>query len=327
MRSLVPDVCKRPERNIMNFVQNVKDWLVGLGPEHSLVQLALKVHGQRRGFRLRFHDGKIFISKGNRILVLRERDYTLVPATLECIEMFFETVEGRSTAEGLTLDFSAPGMHRYRRWDVDLAFPGIPEDDSIDAYTHKFKPREGMVVLDVGAHAGLTTYFFAKMVGETGHVYAFEPDHVSRTYLVENVRRMNLQNVTVLDMAVGDRCGEALFNMDGSMSAGLVDHLVYPNTGEKKPVQVTTIEAFARQLSRPIDYIKMDIEGAELGVIEASLDFLKNTPIHFAFDSYHRTSDGSLTCHGLERLFTQIEYSVESSPQFGQMFTWASPPA
>ena len=45
------------------------------------------------------------------------------------------------------------------------------EDDCMDAYTASYRPGEGDVVWDVGAHAGMTTYFLSQMVGATGRVY------------------------------------------------------------------------------------------------------------------------------------------------------------
>jgi hypothetical protein len=71
----------------------------------------------------------------------------------------------------------------------------------------------------------------------------------------------------------------------------------------------------------------MDVEGAELGIIESSREFLRKNPIHFAFDSYHRLREGGLTCTPLERLFQSIDYAAESSAEFGQMYTWAAPPS
>ena len=70
--------------------------------------------------------------------------------------------------------------------------------------------------------------------------------------------------------------------------------------------------------------MKMDIEGAEVAVIEGAQSFLRAHPIHLAIESYHRIN-GELTYRALERLFFGIGYGVHSSHEFGQMFTWAEP--
>jgi FkbM family methyltransferase len=306
-------------------VQRLKDWLVSLGPRNSLVRWSLRAHAWRQGFRVRFRDQQIVISKGNAAILLNERDFILVPIMIENFDMFVSTIEGEAGQFGSTLDFSKPGPQQYKRWNVSLVFPGIPEDDSIDAYTHRFKPTEGMTVFDIGAHAGLTTYLLAKMVGESGHVYAFEPDELSRGYLEQNLARSGVSNVTVVPAAVGDRCGVSQFTMDGSMAAGLTDYVIYPDNGARKDVEVVTLQEFCRRIGKIPDYAKIDIEGAEVAAIEASLDFLRQNPIHFAFDSYHRMRDGSRTYQRLEPLFRSIGYNVESSAEFGETFTWATP--
>jgi len=296
--------------------------------------MALGLHARRHGFRVRFLPDGISIARGHRSVLLRTADFTLVPIMLEDFESFFRTVEaapdpraGGAGGEAKVLDFSRPGPHRYLRTGVELVFPGIAEDDSTDAYTHRFRPSEGMVVLDIGAHAGLTSYHFSKMVGESGRVFAFEPDDTSRRFLQENIERHSLKNVVVLDCAVSDRTGRSMFNMDGSMGAGLVDFIVYPATGARREVQVVTLEEACRRIERRPDFVKMDIEGAELAVVQSSLEFISRNPMHFAFDSYHRTPDGSLTCQHLENLFRSIGYRADSSAEFGEMFTWATPPA
>lgn len=55
---------------------------------------------------------------------------------------------------------------------------------------------------------------------------------------------------------------------------------------------------------------------------KAPPEFLSRVPIHFAIESYHRVA-GNYTYKVLERIFPKIGYSVTSSKEFGQMFTWA----
>jgi FkbM family methyltransferase len=183
-----------------------------------------------------------------------------------------------------------------------------------------------MTVIDAGANAGLTTYQLSRLVGPTGKVYALEPDTVALGYLERNIRRHGLSNVEVCPVALSDSTGQAEFNMDGSLSAGLVDHIVYKDTGRRTRVETMALEDFCMKIGRVPDYVKMDIEGAELSVVEAALGFLGSNPISFAFESCHKSPDGSLTSHGLERLFRSIGYTAESSERFGLMFTWAMPP-
>src|SRR5437867_3185244 len=58
--------------------------------------------------------------------------------------------------------------------------------------------RPGDVVLDVGANIGYYTLIFAELVGEQGHVYAFEPDPRNFAFLAKNVHSNRYRNVTLV---------------------------------------------------------------------------------------------------------------------------------
>jgi hypothetical protein len=202
----------------MAVKQAIKDWLVGFGPQHPLVQLALRLHGLKQGYRIGFDNARILIKKKHRTMVLSHKNYIHVPMSLKLFDFYFDTVEPKESSGKAILDFSQPGLHRYRKWGIEMLSLGIPEDDSYVAYTHRFKPTEGMVVFDMGAHAGLTTYFFSQAVGPSGRVYAFEPDNISRGILIQNIERHGLGNVIVREEAISGQTGTAIFNNDPTKS-------------------------------------------------------------------------------------------------------------
>jgi FkbM family methyltransferase len=222
------------------------------------------------------------------------------------------------------LDFASPALHRYKRSGVELHFPSIPEDDVMDAYTDWYVPRPGDTVWDVGAHAGATSYFLSQLVGDKGKVYAFEPDPHNYEYLLRNIEMHHLGNVIPVKKALAGHTGDAVFNADGTMCAGISDYLVYSDGRTSKTVQTLTISDACDELGEIPVYIKMDIEGAEVAAVEGGRDFLSSHPIQFAIESYHRVHN-EYTFRLLERLFPKIGYDVHSSREFGQMFTWARP--
>ncbi len=315
-------------RAIRQALRKARHALAGFGPRHPLVLSTLWAYGAGRGFQVVPVSGGIALRQGRRLLILRDADFTFVELMIHGLfDTYFETIEPERVADTWVLDFSRPRVHRYRRLGVDLLFPGIPEDDDIDGYTHAFAPGEGMVVFDVGAHAGLTPYVFSQMVGPTGRVYAFEPDRGTRHYLEVNVGRLGLSNVVICDAALGDRSGRAVFNMDASLSAGLLEFLPHPDTGFHQEVEVMTLEDACGRFGRVPDFAKLDIEGAEVAVITSALRFLSQHPIAFAIASYHRDKSGDQTYFALEPAFQSIGYRVESSDQYGYMHTWALPPS
>jgi FkbM family methyltransferase len=306
------------------FVQFLKDYLVRLGPNSVFVQAALRMHGFRHGYTVEFANDAIMLHKAQREMILNKAQYVQVPIMMECYNLFFETIEGQSIKGRTTLDFSRPGLQRYRKSGTAFHFPSIPEDDVMDAYTHGYAPQPGDVVWDAGAHAGATSYFLAQMVGPSGKVYAFEPDQNNYRYLLQNIELHKLHNVIPVKKALSGSTGTAEFCMDGSMSAGLSDYLTYSEKDKFQKVETVSFADACAELGDVPAYVKMDIEGAEVVTIKTAQEFLKAHPVNFAIESYHPV-DGELTWKPLEKLFSGIGYEVWSSDKFGQMFTWAKP--
>jgi FkbM family methyltransferase len=306
------------------MIQRIKDFLVSLGPRNTIVRLALKLHCRRNGFVLTFPNASISIRRGSREVVLAEKDFYLVPIALEIFDQMFEDTEPQSRGTLEVLDFSARAAHRYKKRGITLTFPGIPEDDSIAGYTQWYTPQPGDLVFDIGAHAGFTAIMFARMVGPSGRVVAFEPDASSLACLEKNIGDQRISNVTIVPKAIDAKTGTAFFNADGTMGAGLVEHSIYGHTGQPTAVETLSLPDACGQFGVP-QFVKMDIEGAELAVIRSAAEFLKAHRVHLAFDSYHRLKDGRYTWMLLEPMLRSLGYEVESSTDFGQMFTWAKP--
>lgn len=308
----------------MDAKQSLKDQLVRLGPDNFVVRWALKHHSNSRGYTLRFKQDRIEISKKRLVMFLSKMQYVQVPFMIENFDFYFNTTVPERRGELTVLDFSKPGLHRYTRSGVTFLFPSVPEDDVMDAYTHWHTPIAGETVWDVGAHAGASVYFFSLMVGPSGQVYAFEPDDINYQYLKKNIENHRLQNVIPVKKALAGETGTAKFNMDGTLSAGLSDYLVYSNKRLYAEVETLTLPDACAELGCIPHLVKMDIEGAEVAVIQSAKVFLRNQLINFSIESNHKVA-GELTCGPLEHLFHEIGYKAFSSKEFGQMFTWARP--
>jgi len=139
----------------------------------------------------------------------------------------------------------------------------------------------GMVVLDIGAHHGFYTLLASKKVGPTGSVIAFEPSPRERTLLQGHLRLNRCKNVRVESLALGDANSEAdLFIVDGR-GTGL-NSLRRPSSEEpmdKVTVPVTTLDDYLQRTHlTTIDFIKMDVEGAELTVLKGGAGLLARRP-------------------------------------------------
>jgi FkbM family methyltransferase len=137
----------------------------------------------------------------------------------------------------------------------------------------RFVPASG-IVFDIGAHAGQYTKLFAR-AASAGHVYAFEPGSYARAILRAAVALRQLDNVTVLPMALGSACGIETLSVPvkagGSFGFGL-SHLGRPQPRwdlvAQELVATTTLDAVAAalQLDR-LDFVKADIEGWEFAML------------------------------------------------------------
>jgi FkbM family methyltransferase len=152
--------------------------------------------------------------------------------------------------------------------------PGWQSNQSANlfAWARRFVTA-GDVVWDIGANQGLFTFAAAAVAGASGHVVAFEPDPFL-VGLMHRTRRAQSQaaRVDVLPVAVGNGCGVATFCIATKDRA--LNHLASvagnPHTGgdrDRLPVVAVTLDWVARHLPAP-DLIKVDVEGAELGLLE-----------------------------------------------------------
>ena len=143
--------------------------------------------------------------------------------------------------------------------------------------------RPGMTALDVGANVGVFTALLARGVGPTGQVHAFEPLGVSRGRLVRTLQLNGCQDVVVSDLAVSDSNGSALLADYGpgfESWSTLAPRTVDLEQGAlmaraHTPVPTTTLDRYCadRGVDR-VDVLKVDVEGAELRVLDGAVDLL-----------------------------------------------------
>ena len=133
--------------------------------------------------------------------------------------------------------------------------------------------REQMTVIDAGAHQGFYTMLASKRVGRSGRVYAFEPSPRQQRWLRLHLKLNRCDNVTVESFALADGQGEStLFEALGrdtgcsSLRQPVVEDPVRP-----VPVQTITLDRYLELRSIPrVDFVKLDVEGAELAVLKGA---------------------------------------------------------
>ena len=129
--------------------------------------------------------------------------------------------------------------------------------------------RAGDVALDVGSHFGEHAALIASLVGPTGRVIAFEPNPERLDALRRTVGQYG--NGEVLPYAVSNQAEEAvLFVPEFHSKASLANWDPSGTVRHIRCGQVTIDALIANRTIPQPDFIKCDVEGAELLVFEGA---------------------------------------------------------
>jgi len=155
---------------------------------------------------------------------------------------------------------------------LKLFFRGSYEEFETETVKKIIKKND--IVLDVGANIGYFTLIFAKLVGKDGIVFAFEPEPTNFDLLKKNVTINGYKNVILIRKALSDRTGKTkLFLSEGNLG----DHIIMDTKENRNSIEIDTItgEDYFRDLNKKINFIKMDIQGAEINALRGMSSLLQ----------------------------------------------------
>lgn len=274
----------------------------------------------KSGFKLRFIKDTVELSRNHNKLIFPRNQMFFFWESVADFDEYFKAFVTQVQGTYTVLDFSRTREHTIKFLGVPLLIPGMTEGEwPLQGYTEKYMPKAGDIVFDCGAYCGVATYYFSKLVGPLGHVYSFEPDESNHAVLLQNIAKHNLTNVTPIKKGVYGETTTLSFTSTSSANS----MLARSENSDTVAIDVLSLADAYKQfgLTR-LDFVKMDIEGAELEVIEGAKDFLKEKNVHFAIASYHNR-DTQQTYIKLEKMFSAIGYKVETGfPR--HLTTWAS---
>src|SRR5215216_3792226 len=162
----------------------------------------------------------------------------------------------------------------------DLVFMTIREEDIIEHFT----PKQGDIVVDIGAHMGRYTIISSKRVGTKGKVVAIEANPSNFEMLNRNIKLNQLTNVIPLNYAVYSKETKIKLYLPEEESGNTIYNTIISDRArnEEKFVDVNanTLDYLLQSKGikqEEVNWIKIDVEGAEFEVLKGATNILSKS--------------------------------------------------
>lgn len=193
---------------------------------------------------------------------------------------------------GYSLEMEHGDPHKFGKIQgfeyFETVFRLLVEQYLEDEYEKYYKLKRGNIVIDIGANIGVFAVKAAKAVGSEGMVIAIEPEGELLRLLHRNIHINEVENnVVVIPKGIWSKKDKLKLYQSLYMGA----HSLYSEWAEKdkfREVEVDTLDNILRGLDlKRIDFIKMDIEGAEVEALSGMDETLKDNDVKLAIAAYH----------------------------------------
>lgn len=141
--------------------------------------------------------------------------------------------------------------------------------------------KPGMRCIDVGANCGYFTLMLCELVGDKGFVEAFEPQPVLAELLKKSITVNGFgKQAGVVQSAVGDLNRSAMLCEHKTLMGSASLHGIADPDVSMRQVEMVTLDkiGYGEPVAPSIDFIKIDVEGYELKVLEGMQSLIKSSP-------------------------------------------------
>lgn len=187
--------------------------------------------------------------------------------------------------------------------DIDFRYMSR-RNNAMNLKEGKFLELEkGDVVLEIGAYIGFHAMRLSELVGPTGKVVAVEAIPANYAIMKKNIELNKLNNITPINMAIWKNKGFISMNMNDHQKNSIVDNVVQSKKMMKLPCN--TIDDIVKDLNlKKVDYIRIQINGAELEALEGMKNVIKGKPKVLAAVPYKNKDE-------IERWFAEHGYRTQ----------------
>lgn len=184
-------------------------------------------------------------------------------------------------------------------YDIEIYFSdlGIVIDFIIEQYAYKIgeeyivQAEQGDVVLDVGGCWADTALYFSHKVGPSGKVYSFEfiPNNIDIFNTNLSLNPKLKERVTLVKHPISETSNQKIYYRDFGPGSSIS---TTPFEGQTGYTETMNIDDFVeRENLAKVDYIKMDIEGAEPAALKGAVRTIKKFRPKLAIATYHSAED------------------------------------
>ncbi|WP_157865860.1 FkbM family methyltransferase [Mesorhizobium japonicum] len=181
------------------------------------------------------------------------------------------------------ITFSFPAGYRMRFYPSAIS-AGLWRDRNFRSEDADFVAgylRPGETFVDVGANVGQLSLVAARRVTSSGRTIAIEAHPRTCNFLRGNVR-LNGLPIEIHNVAVGSECGELFFTNFRSDDMNFA-YAASPRNGSALRVPVATLDSIIGE--RPVDLLKVDVEGFECDLLRGAAQTLHNCRCLYIEDS------------------------------------------
>jgi FkbM family methyltransferase len=135
--------------------------------------------------------------------------------------------------------------------------------------------HEGMVCLDLGANLGYATLPMCRWVGPSGYVYAVEPSAQNLSLLRPSIEdNFFAERCEITQGLISEKTGTMKFWLSDKSNLGSVSKRQH--SVEEVELQAWSLPDFMKD-RRPVNLIKMDVEGHEVEILRGGLEYFRST--------------------------------------------------
>jgi FkbM family methyltransferase len=197
----------------------------------------------------------------------------------------------------------------------DYAHMTTREDNIIE----RFQPKDRGIVVDVGAHYGRYTLIAAKRVGAKGKVIAIEADPNNFEMLTKNIKlnELSAENVTTLNYAASSNKSKVKLSIPEKKSGHTIYSSIIPSRSPTEKfieINANTLDNLLLEngiLVEQVNWIKIDVEGAELEVLKGATNVLAKSKDIALLIEIHNIEDGKTLYEPIMDLLNNYDFKKE----------------